>query len=113
MHGSATLGQVMHASAATAQNLEALAEMPALRRSAQDWGREIAFAAQDARRSNQQAIAHAQHELERMVHEMAAYLRSARSAEDQRLLRIWTAAGGTAGMLVMAIVIGLIARITS
>jgi hypothetical protein len=50
----------------------------------------------------------------RMVHEMAAYLRSARSAEDQRLLLIRTAAGGTAaGMLLMAIVIGLIARITS
>ena len=111
---SETLGQIMRASAATAQNLKALAEMPALHRSAKDWGREIAFAAEDARRSDQQAFAHAQHELERMVHEMAAYLRSARSAEDQRLLLIWTVAGGTAaGMLLMAIVMGLIARITS
>jgi hypothetical protein len=111
---SETLGQIMRTSAATAQNLEALGEMPALRRSATDWGREIAFAAEDARRSDQQAFAHAQHELERMVHEMAAYLRSARSEEDQRLLLIWTAAGGTAtGMLLMAIIIGLIARITS
>jgi hypothetical protein len=49
-----------------------------------------------------------------MVHEMAAHLRSARSAEDQCLLLIWTAVGGTAaGMLLMAIVIGLIARIMS
>ena len=87
---------------------------PALRRSARDWGREIAFAAEDARRSDQQAFARAQHELERMVREMAACLRSARSAEDQRLLLIWTAAGGTAaGMLVTAIVIGLITRIAS
>jgi len=45
---------------------------------------------------------------------MAAYLRSARSAEDRRLLFIWTAAGGTAaGMLLTTIVFGLIARITS
>jgi hypothetical protein len=42
---SETLGQIMRASAAAAQNLKALAEMPALRRSAKDWGREIAFAA--------------------------------------------------------------------
>ena len=111
---SVTLGQIMRASAATAQNLKALAEMPALHRSAQDWGRDIAFAAEDARRSDQQAFAHAQHELERMVREMAVCLRSARSAEDQRLLLIWAAAGGTAaGMILMAIVMGLIARITS
>jgi len=110
---SETLGQIMRASAATAQNLKALAEMPALRVSAKDWGREIAFVAEDARRSDQQAFVHAQHELERMVHEMAASLRSARSEEAQRLLLIWTATGGTAaGMLLMAIVIGLIARIT-
>jgi hypothetical protein len=109
-----TLGHIMRASAATAQNLKALAEMPALRVSAKDWGRNIAVAAEDARRSDQQAFADAQHELGRMVHEMAAYLRTARSAEDQRLLLIWAAAGGTAaGMLLMAIVIGLIARITS
>jgi uncharacterized protein DUF6118 len=111
---SETLGHIMRASAATAQNLKALAEMPALRRSAKDWGRDIAFAAEDARRSDQQAFADAQRELGQMVHEMAAYLRAARLAEDQRLLLIWAAAGGVAaGMLLMAIVIGLIARITS
>lgn len=109
-----TLGRIMRTSAATVQNLQALAEMPALRVSAKDWGREIAFAAEDARRSDQEAFARAQHELERIVHEMAAYLRSARSGEDQRLLLIWTAAGGTAaGMLLMAIIIGLIGRIIS
>jgi hypothetical protein len=111
---SETLGHIMRASAATAQNLKALAEMPALQRSATDWGRDIAFAAEDARRSDHQAFAHAQHELERMLHQMAACLRSTRSAEDQRLLLIWTAAGATAaGMLLMAIVMGLITRITS
>jgi hypothetical protein len=86
----------MRASATTAQTLKTLAEMPALHRSAQDWGRDIAFAAEDARRSDHQAFARAQQALERMVLEMAACLRSARSAEDQRLLLIWTAAGGTA-----------------
>jgi uncharacterized protein DUF6118 len=109
---SETLGQIMRASAATAQKLNALAEMPALRRSAKDWGRDIALAAEDARRSDQQAFADAQHALERMVHQMAASLGAARSVEDQRLLLIWTAAVAAAtGMLVMAIV-GMIARIT-
>jgi hypothetical protein len=56
---SETLGQIMRGSAATAHNLKALAEMSALRRSAKDWGREIAFAAEDARRSDRQAFAHA------------------------------------------------------
>jgi len=110
---SETLGHIMRASAATAQNLEALAEMPALHRSAKDWGQEIAFAAEDARRSDHQAFAQAQHELERIVRDMAACLRSARSAEDQRLLLIWSAAGGTAdGMFLMAIIMGLIARMS-
>jgi hypothetical protein len=108
---SETLGQIMRASAATAQTLKSLAEMPALRLSAKDWSQEITAAAQDARRSDKQAIAQAQHEFERMAAEMAAYLRSARSAERQRQWLIWTAAGGVfAGMLLLAIITGPVVR---
>lgn len=78
---SETLGQIMRASAATARSVKALAEMPGLRLSAEDWSHEITAAAQNARHSDQQAIAQAQHEFERMAAEMAAHLRSARSAE--------------------------------
>ena len=108
---SETLGQIMRASSATRQSVKALAEMPALRLSAKDWSHEIATAAQEARRSDQQALANAQHGLERMIVEMAAHLRSARSAERQRQWLIWTTATGiVAGMLLLAIIVGPVVR---
>ena len=82
---SETLGQIMRASAATARSVKTLAELPALRLSAKDWSHEIATAAQEARCSDQQAFAEARHGFERMAAQMAAHLRSARSAERQRL----------------------------
>jgi hypothetical protein len=104
---SETLGKIMRASAATAQGLKMLAEMPALRLSAKDWAGEIAAAAQEARRPDQQAFAHAQHGLERMAAAMAAHLRAARSAERQRQWLIGTTAGGVvAGMLLLAAIAG-------
>ena len=108
---SETLGQIVRASSATRQSVKALAETPALRLSAKDWSHEIAAAAQEARRSDQQAFANAQHGLERMIAEMAAQLRSARSAEYQRQWLIWTTAGGiAAGMLLLAIIVGPVVR---
>jgi len=108
---SKTLGQIMRASAATAQSMKALAEMPALRLSAKGWSHEIAAAAQEARRSDQQAFAEAQHDLERIAAEMAAHLRSARSAERQRQWLILTTASGiVAGMLLLAIIVGPVVR---
>jgi hypothetical protein len=108
---SETLGQIMRASAATAQSVKTLAEMPALRLSARDWAHEIAAAAQEARRSDQQAFAEARHGIESIAAEMVAHLRSARSAERQRQWLIWTTAGGiVAGMLLMAIIVGPVLR---
>jgi hypothetical protein len=108
---SETLGQIMRASAATAQSLKALTEMPALRLPAKDWSREIAAAAQEARHSDQQVFANARHEFEQMADEMAARLRCARSAERQRQWLIWTTAGGiVAGMLLLAVITGPFVR---
>ena len=108
---SETLGQIMRASSATRQSVKALAEMPALRLSAKDWSHEIATAAQEARRSDQQAFAEARHGFERMAAEMATHLRSARSAEHQRQWLIWTTASGIlAGMLLLAIIGGPVVR---
>ena len=108
---SETLGQIMRASAATAQGLKSLSEMPALRLSAKDWSQEIAAAAQEAWRSDQQAFAQARHGFERMAADIAAHLRSARSAERQRQWLIWTAAGGiVAGMLLLAVIAGPVVR---
>lgn len=108
---SETLGQIMRASATTARSLKTLAEMPGLRFSAQDWGREIAAAAQEARRSDQQAFAEARRGFERMAAEMAARLRSARSAQRQSQWLISATAGGiVAGILLLAIIIGPVVR---
>ena len=108
---SETLGQIMRACSATRQSMKVLAETPALRLSAQDWSREIATAAQEARRSDQQAFAEARYGFERMAAEMAAHLRSARSAERQREWLISTTAGGiVAGMLLLAIIVGPVVR---
>ena len=108
---SETLGQIMRASSATRQSVKALAEMPAVRLSAKDWSHEIATAAQEARHSNQQAFAEARHGFERMAAEMAAHLRSARSAKRQRQWLISTTAGGiVAGMLLLAIIVGPVVR---
>ena len=109
---SETLGQIMRASSATRQSVKALAEMPALRLSAKDWSQEIVTAAREARYSDQQAFAEARHGFERMAAEMAAHLRSARSAERQRQWLICTTAGGiVAGMLLLAIIGGPVVRV--
>lgn len=108
---SETLGQILRASSATRQSMRALAEMPALRLSPKDWSHEIAMAAQEARRSDQQAFAEVRYAFERMAAEMAAHLRSARSAERQRQWLISTTAGGiVAGMLLLAIIGGPVVR---
>jgi hypothetical protein len=108
---SETLGQIMRASAATAQSMNALAAIPALRLSAKDWSHEITTAAQEARHSDQQAFAEARYGFERMAAEMAALLRSARLAERQRQWLICTTAGGiVAGMLLLAIIVGPVLR---
>jgi len=108
---SETLGQIMRVSSATRQSVNALAEMPALRLSAKDWSHEIATAAQEACRSDQQAFAEARYGFERTAAEMAAHLRSARSAERQRQWLISSAAGGiVAGMLLLAIIVGPVLR---
>jgi hypothetical protein len=75
------------------------------------WNGESASAAQEARRSDQQAFAEARYGFERTAAEMAAHLRSARSAERQRQWLIWTTAGGiVAGMLLLAIIVGPVIR---
>ena len=72
---------------------------------------QIAAAAQEARGSDQQMFAQGHHDLEQMAAEMAAHLRSARSAERQRQWLIWTTASGiVAGMLLLAIIVGPVVR---
>ena len=108
---SETLGQIMRTSAATVAGLKALGAMPALRLTAQDWGREIAAAGEPARRADQEALTCARDVFQQATHDMAASLSSARLAENQRRWLLWTGAVGIlAGMLLWAIGAGAIAR---
>jgi hypothetical protein len=108
---SETLGQIMRTSAATAAGLKALGAMPALRLTAQDWGREIAAASEPARRADQEALTGAHDAFQQAAHDMAASLSSARLADNQRRWLLYTGAVGIlAGMLLWAAGAGAIAR---
>ncbi len=108
---SETLGQIMRASAATARGLKALVEMPALRLTGKDWGREIAAASGEARRADREMLAHAVEVFQQATHDVIVSSRSARSAEAQRQWLLWSAAGGVvAGVLLWAVGAGSIAR---
>lgn len=109
---SETLGQIMRASAVTANSLKALAEMPALRLTAQGWARELAAAGEQARRADHRELADAKETFEQAVHDVAASLRSTKSAETQREWLLWAAAGGViAGILFLATGIAPLLRI--
>ena len=108
---SETLGQILRASSTTAAQLKMLAEMPALLLTSKDWGREIAAASGEARRSDQAMLTHAIEALQQATRNVTVSLRSARSAEDQRQWLLWTATGGVvAGMLLWAVGAAPIAR---
>ena len=108
---SETLGQIMRTSAATATGLKSLGAMPALRLTAQDWGREIAAASEPARHADQEALTCARDAFQQAAHDMAASLSSARLAENQHRWLLWTGAVGIlAGMLLWAVGAGAIAR---
>ena len=108
---SETLGQIMRTSAATTNSLKVLAEMPALRLMAKDWGREIAAASGEARRADGEMFERAVEALQQATHNVTVSLRSARSAENQRQWLLWTAASGVvAGMLLWAVGAAPVAR---
>jgi hypothetical protein len=101
----------MRTSEATAASLKTLTAMPALRLTAQDWGREIAAASEQARRADQQTLTQARDALQQAARDMTAKLTSAKSADKQRqwLLGTWTG-GFFAGMILLAIGIGPVVR---
>lgn len=102
---SETLGKILRASAATGVHLKALTEMPALRRSARDWGHEIAAAAENARRADHQALERAENMLEHQAWKMATSLESARTAARQRQLLFWTAAVACLAGVLLSVVV--------
>ena len=108
---SETLGQIMRTSAATAAGLKTLTAMPALRLTAQDWGRVIAAASEQARRADQQTLTQAREALQQAARDLTSKLTSAKSADKQRQWVLWTGTVGFfAGILLLAIGIGPVVR---
>jgi hypothetical protein len=102
---SETLGKILHASAVTVRNLKGLAEMPALRVAPEDMGRQIAAAAETARRADHTTLAQASATFREVTENAQASLRSARAADRQR---IWLLATGIAGIVAGAALWGII-----
>lgn len=108
---SATLGEIAQRLAVTAQGMKTLAAQPAMQITPDEMARRIDAAAHNARRSDHAAIAEAQGRFDQASHDLRAVVRSGRTADEQRRHLYWTAAGGVlAGMLLWAIMPGVLAR---
>lgn len=108
---SATLGEITQRLAATAQGMKTLAAHPAMQITPDEMAGRIDAAAVKARRSDHTAIAEARSRFDQASHDLRAVVRSARTADEQRAHLYWTATGGVlAGMLLWAIVPGVLAR---
>lgn len=108
---STTLGEIAQRLAATAQGMKTLAAQPAMQITPDEMGGRIDAAAVNARRSDHAAIAEAQSRFDQASHDLRAIVRSARTTDEQRRRLYWTAAGGVlAGMLLWAIIPGVLAR---
>lgn len=108
---SETLGQILQACAAAARKFKELKELPALHLTPESIGRQIADAAESARRANQTALTDASAALQQTTRDLNTHLQSARSAKSQR---IWLAATGAVclitGMALWAVIVGYVDR---
>ena len=77
---SETLANILQTNMATAERLKELSETPALRRTAQNWGREIEVAAETARRADQHALSQAITALQDATDNLRGWISSARDA---------------------------------
>jgi Family of unknown function (DUF6118) len=102
-----TLAQITRASAAAANRLKTIAELPMLHASVQDWARAIDQASAPTRLADRAALATIHTRLSQAAQDVAASLRSARAAEAQNQWLLWAFAGGVlAGMVLGVIAIG-------
>jgi len=104
---SETLSAIVQASRVTAQRLKTIMELSALSITPEQTGRQIAAAAETARRADHAALENTRSSLQNVTQEMTTVLGSARTAKRQR---IWlTATGGvsfTAGVILWTVIAG-------
>ncbi len=94
---SEALGQIMRATQAAAAHLRALAAMPALRLTANNWSQEIAAAGENVRQADHHMLTRAIEALQIAARDIGRRLHSARDAERQNM---WLLATGIGGVLV-------------
>lgn len=108
---SETLGVISNNLTATAQRVDAMVNSPALRVTPDALARQIAAAGNEARASDQRALASARQSFDDMTFRLGGYLRSARDAYVQDRWLYATGAGGLiVGMLIWAGFAGIVAR---
>lgn len=108
---SETLGEILRASAVSANAIKAIGKLPALQQTPRTMAQEIVAAGESARRADQQELLLAREAFEGALREITTSLRSARSEARQRRWLIWTGVGGIfVGMLLWAVGADMIAR---
>jgi hypothetical protein len=104
---SETLAQIARASAAAANRLKTIADLPILHASVQEWARAIDQASESTRLADRTALATINTQLRQAAQDVAASLHSARAAEVQNQWLLWAFAGGVlAGMVLSVIAMG-------
>ena len=106
---SETLANILQTGMATAERLKELSETPALRRTAQNWGREIEVAAETARRADQHALSQAITGLHDATDNLRGWISSARDGRRQDTWLKVTGSVGLAAGLVLGVVAGWLA----
>ena len=106
-----TLGKMATDIASAASGLRELRSAPALALTPQELTQQIAAAGAEARKVEQAALTDATRTFVQMGREMAGFVTSARTEQQQFKWLLWSGCGGMiAGMILTAIIPGLIAR---
>lgn len=104
---SEALGQIMRATQVAAAHLRALAAMPALRLTANNWSQEIAVAGENVRQADHHMLTRAIEALQIAARDIGDRLHSARDAERQNMWLLVTGIGGVlVGIFLWVVLVG-------
>ena len=108
---SETLGVIANNITATAQRVDMLVKSPMLALTPEQLAGRITAAASTARQEDRQTIATARTGLEDVTRQLHGYVVSARRGDEQNRWLMWSAIGGVVlGMILWAVLAGIVAR---
>ncbi|MDF8335708.1 DUF6118 family protein [Novosphingobium cyanobacteriorum] len=108
---SETLGVIANNITATAQRVDMLVKSPMLAMTPEQLAGRITAAASTARQEDRQTIATARTGLEDVTRQLHSYVVSARRGDEQNRWLMWSAIGGiVVGMILWAVLAGIVAR---